>query len=238
MDHIGYNILVIGGKGGKNNKLSPVIINIEDEDKIYIEECGNNKDYDFREHPVGDFLNGSLVLCEESDCMVFEKTSISRLDFIENGRKYASSIKLNDSHLWITGGYHEIYPYQTQNSTEIINIKGSQKGINLPFSAYGHCMVKYSQNKALLIGGVQNKSRRSDKTWIIDLIDFNFAEGPSLIKGRQKHVCGKMNDEFGNEVIVAVGGQYENTVEILNTTLMDEWKLKCIWRNSEGKWIS
>ena len=121
MDNDGYSILVIGGKGGKNNKLSPVIVNVEDEGAINIEECGNNEEYDFREYPVGDFLNGSLILCEENDCMVFEKTGVKKIDFVETGRKYASSIKLNESHLWITGG--NTYPWQEKSSTEIINIK-------------------------------------------------------------------------------------------------------------------
>ena len=219
----GYNILVIGGKSGKSTKLSPVIINVEEDGTIIVEECGNGEGYNFREYPVGNFLNGSLVLCGESDCMVFENTGLRKFDFIESGRKYASLIKLNESHLWITGG--NTYPWQEKSSTEIININGAQMGINLPFTVYNHCMLKFSQNKALLIGGNQNETTRSQKTWIIDLVDFNFTEGPSLIKGRQRHVCGKLNDEFGNEIIVVVGGKYENSVEVLNATLIDEWKL-------------
>ena len=221
----GYSILVIGGMSGngKNTKLSPVIINVEEDGTIIVEECGNKEGYNFREYPVGDFLNGSLFICEENDCMVFEKTRLRKLDFIESGRKYASSIKLNESHIWITGG--NTYPSQEKSSTEIISHSGSQKGINLPFTIYDHCMLKFSQNKALLIGGNQNETQRSHKTWMIDLVDFNITEGPSLIKGRQRHFCGKINDEFGNEVIVVVGGKYEYSVEVLNTTLMDEWKL-------------
>ena len=134
-----------------------------------------------------------------------------------------SSNILPESHIWITGG--NTYPSKEKSSTEIISTSGSQKGINLPFTVYDHCMLKFSQNKALLISGNQNETQRSQKTWIIDLVDFNLTEGPSLIKGRHRHVCGKINDQFGNEVIVVVGGKYENSVEILNTTIMDEWKL-------------
>ena len=228
-DNIGsnsYSLLVIGGKSDNYNKLSPVMINVEKDDTIYVEECGNKEGYDFREYPVGDFLNSSLVLCGESDCLLFEKIGHRKINFTSNSkRKYASSIKLNESFLWITGGYHDTYPYQQLNSTEIISTGGAAtESINLPFTVYGHCMIKYSQNKVLLIGGVQNKTRRSERTWIIDLVDFNFTEGPLLIKGRHNPMCGKMKDKLGNTIIIVVGGQYENLVEVLNTTTMDEWK--------------
>ena len=210
---------------GKNTKLSPVIINVEEDGTIIVEECGNKEGYDIREYPIGDFINGSLVLCGEKDCMVFDKIQQRKFDFMERGRISASLIKLNESHLWITGGKTGLtYLSQGLKSTELISINGAQESFNLPFTVYNHCMVKYSQSKALLIGGIQNETRKSDKTWIINLIDFNITEGPSLIKGRHKHVCGKMSDEFGNTIVVLVGGVDEYSVEILNTTMMDEWK--------------
>ena len=76
-----------------------------------------------------------------------------------------------------------------------------------------------------MIGGKQNGEWDSDKTWIIDPKNgFNIAEGPSLKEGRQYHSCGKMEDVYGNVLVIVAGGDgWMDSVEILNTTLMKEW---------------
>ena len=48
-------------------------------------------------------------------------------------------------------------------------------------------------------------------------------EGPKLIKGRYLHSCGKAKDKDGNVIVIAAGGDEEYSVEMLNTSLMDEW---------------
>ena len=80
----------------------------------------------------------------------------------------------------------------------------------------------------ILIGGKQNDTWTSDKTWIVDIDDdFQVTEGPLLNKGREDHWCGAVKDESGDIVIAVVGGQSEDSaedsVEFLNTDMMDKW---------------
>ena len=86
-------------------------------------------------------------------------------------RRSMSSVVLNESKLWITGGFHNIGGLQyfsPTNSTEIITLdKPPAPGPDLPFKVYGHSMVLVDSTTIYLIGGRQN-GQESSKTWIID----------------------------------------------------------------------
>ena len=59
-------------------------------------------------------------------------------------KNYASSVKLNDSTMFITGGYvNAEYGSLDPKSTEFITINGSQKGLYLPMEIEEHCMIMY-----------------------------------------------------------------------------------------------
>ena len=206
--------------------LHPTFISLDTDGGTKIETCSNRIGFIEREHPVGQFLEDGFVICGGSfawsfkvldDCIVVKRFETQTFKMIESEREWASSVKLNDTTMWITGGYDT-------SSTELVTVNGTTRGIDLPFTIERHCTVMIGPSTAFLIGGKQNGTWTSDKTWIVDIDnDFQVAEGPLLNNGREDHWCGAMKDESGDIVIAVVGGQSEHSVEFLNTNVMDKW---------------
>ena len=143
----------------------------------------------------------------------------------------ASSIVLNESKLWVTGGWN--HEDGMTNSTEIISLdQPPVPGPDLPFTVYDHSMVLVDPTTIYLIGGCQN-GRESDanKTWIIDPTnDFQVKEGPSLNISRVNPSCSKMKIHGKIFLVVAGGSNYHgnagDTVELLDTTCPEQgWKM-------------
>ena len=215
--------------GGDEDYLNPVAIYLNEDGSTVFERCQIGK-YERRLFAIGDFLNDKFVLCggqgkdsvDKADCEVIDETETRTYNMSVNGRRHASSIKLNQSTIWIIGGSDS--NSTTLNSTEFLTINGSSAGVDFAFTVIGHCMVQYKTDAILLIGGKQNGKSNSKKTWIIDPTNgFKLTIGPSLKKGRMFHSCGKMKDEYGNSVVIVAGGQSKDSVEFLNTTVIKEW---------------
>ena len=217
--------------GGNLDDLNPALIHLNVDGSTAFERCQTGK-YGRRFYSLGNFLDNRFVICggtekdlvPKNDCEVIGKSGSQSFKMISNSRVAASSVKLNESTMWITGGYDPTIQSFSQhlNSTELVTINGTTAGISMPITAIGHCMVQYKPNKILLIGGLQNYAIM-DKTWIIDTSNaFDMKEGPVLNVGRYFHFCGKAKDKYGN-VIVFVAGGYVASTEFLNTTTMKEW---------------
>ena len=227
--------MVIGGTLDEgDNNLDPVIININEEGLVNIEKCGNRKGFEKMEIPEGQFFGQNLVICGYAGygCFVIDSAEVKKFPLLDNNRIDKAMIKLNDSTFWVTGG-------GTNNfETEFITETGSAFGPWLPLVDHGingiekHCMVLFEPNRIFMIGGTFRKKylfKATYKTWIIDIANnFTAKEGPRLKKGRNFPNCGKMRDEFGNTIVVVVGGNDKNmrftdSVEFINATLMDKW---------------
>ena len=149
-------------------------------------------------------------------------------------RRSMSSVVLNESKLWITGGFHNIgglQHFSPTNSTEIITLdKPPAPGPDLPFKVYGHSMVLVDSTTIYLIGGRQN-GQESSKTWIIDPTNnFQIKVGPSLNIARTEHSCSKMKIE--GRIFLAVAGGVTfgsvalDSVELLDTAFPEQgWKM-------------
>ena len=206
------------------------MIHLNEDGLTGFERCQTGK-YERRYAAIGNFLDDKFVVCggfgkddvRKNRCEVIDVTGKAQsFDMLANGRVYASSIKLDQSTLWITGGFDSNTNHL--KSTENVAVSGSTSGVNLPFTVWGHCMVQFQPDAILLIGGTKNGIAYSDKTWIIDPTSgFNITAGPSLKQGRIHHSCGKMKDDFGNVLVIVAGGEGMDSVEVLNTTLMKEW---------------
>ena len=156
------------------------------------------------------------------DCQIFNQKGEFKFKFEE--RIFGSFVKFNPSAFWITGGLNR--SMQNYVSTLIVTENSSTIDVNLPISFAYHCMVYYKENLILIIGGTQNGDENSNKSWIINTNDrSNLVEGPSLTKGRESFSCGRVEDDSGNVMVLVVGGTYEDTMEILNTTEMKKWVL-------------
>ena len=140
------------------------------------------------------------------------------------GRRFASSVVLNETRLLVTGGRDE--NGKDLNSSEFISLdQPPEDGPKLPFTVYHHSMVLVDSTSIYLIGGCQDY-KMSEKTWIIDAKN-NFAikEGPPMNKSRHRHSCATMR--LNNKVFIIVVGDYWCTshTEILDTSLpTNKWK--------------
>ena len=149
-------------------------------------------------------------------------------------RFYASSIVLNQTKLWITGGRKDVHDggciwhSVSKNSTEFISLdQPPYPGPELPFKIDGHCMVQVCSNTIYIIGGIQD-GKKSTHTWIVDPTNnFNIKSGPPLNRARLGHSCNKMKLN-GKYFLVVAGGLQEKemntncSVELLDTTSPDK----------------
>ena len=87
-------------------------------------------------------------------------------------------------------------------------------------------MIEVDSRTVYIIGGLQNGSLSSpsNKIWTIDFMSDNFSndwiEGSSLNEPRYRHACGKMTLN-GKIILVVVGGKNKDSVELLDTSLLD-----------------
>ena len=96
-----------------------------------------------------------------------------------------SSVVLNESKIWITGGFSNNGGLK---STEIFSLdQPPVPGPDLPFKVYDHSMVLVNPSTIYLIGGLQNE-QTSNNTWIVDPTNnFQIKVGPSLNIARKWH---------------------------------------------------
>ena len=154
-------------------------------------------------------------------------SSVEIYEYEIEDRRCASSVVLNQTRLWVTGGVDEIWEHK--KSSQFLSLNQSpEKGPELPFTVNLHCMVQVDSETIYLIGGVLNR-KASNKTWIINPTkNFEMREGPNMNHSRTVHSCATM--KLNNKVfIVAVGGYNPSgtrtTVEILDTSLpANNWK--------------
>ena len=87
-------------------------------------------------------------------------------------------------------------------------------------------MIQYNEKSIYIIGGQQNGSGYSNKTWIVDPTnEFKITEGPSLNNGRRDHGCAKMTVN-GRTILVVAGGYnsgHVDSVEILDPLGNNVW---------------
>ena len=183
---------------------------------------------------TGGLLQNSPIVCGGSnhndyryykDCVVIGQPEME-IKMIEK-RFGAASVTLDQRKFWVVGGRDEYF--DDLSSTEFIELgQPSVKGPNLPFTISSHSMIQYDEKSIYIIGGNQNCSIWSNKTWIVDLKNgFQIKEGPSLNKGRRDHNCAKMTLN-GRTILVVAGGEGENfkkldSVEILDPSKNNIW---------------
>ena len=171
-------------------------------------------------------------LNDDKDCLVLGNPNIIAPTLLKNRYK-PSSLVLNESTIWITGGFKF-----EQKTTEFFTLgQEMTKGPELPFKIFGHCMVQVDEQTVYIIGGRQEKEpdpagyilpeedKGLRKIWKIDPTN-NFAIelGPDLIEERSDHACATMRIN-GKIFIVAAGGVKNRSVELLDTSAPEEgWK--------------
>jgi len=121
----------------------------------------------------------------------FTPDSIRVYSTLSNERRhFASSVKLSNEYFIIGGELGDSSkPLTTaeklsENGFELIEM-------NVKFSR--HCAIPYDDKTILIIGGIINEDQFSAKTFFFNPTSKDVREGPSLMKGRQLHSCGKLS---------------------------------------------
>jgi hypothetical protein len=94
------------------------------------------------------------------------------------------------------------------SSNEVLTANGWKTVLPpLPVSMMGHCMVTINSTFVMAIGGRQNESDYSAKTFFLDLTKCGWKEGPQLAVGRNSHRCLRIpKDEGSSEMVTMVVG--------------------------------
>ena len=193
---------------------------------------------DFGTYPMkiaggtGGLLNGKYpVICggetqysvSIDDCYVLGNPALTSK--LPTEKYLASSLMINDSHLWLTGGsmrdasgliaIHDTSEYVSLHEDKLTVTSGP----TLPVPINGHCMVQTTIG-IMLIGGV-TPDTILDKTFIYS--NQTWTVGPRLNFRRRDHACGVININGRNHIIVSGGfvndeSRGSTTIESLDVT--------------------
>ena len=148
-------------------------------------------------------------------------------------RTHASSVPINSTHLWVTGGRGPPGSSGTgklKKTTELINVRDSTSNLyyELELGIEDHAMVHIADiHITMLIGGKIDTVRHgaaSNKTYLFDHKSGLIKSGPPLLQSRWGHSAGVIYTDKGTNRarygIVVVGGCVDfqiclDSVEIL-----------------------
>jgi hypothetical protein len=198
------------------------VIDLQDASNI----CQNLEDYPIQvDDAVGGLLNqGDPLVCgggypATNVCHVVNKPGQSS-EMLEE-RSYSASLTLNNTHLWITGGYNDGNGY-LQTSEFVLIGQPSVKGPDLTYAVAGHCLVGVNSSTALLCGGYNGGIL--NECHYMDLEDHSWSQGPSMMTKKRSHSCGifKSAAHQGRNIVIVAGGVNNNdfldSVEFLDLT--------------------
>lgn len=177
---------------------------------------------------VGGLLDGQVpVICGGDDanhgnytlnnfCYTLGPQKLS-VELPEDFVQFASSIMINSSHLWITGG-------NAEGKTAFVYIEGDELkvefGPRIPEPVSFHCMAQLSDTAFILIGGLL--SGPSDYTVIYDFATEEWTVGPKLHSERYLQSCGTIYDPETDRTLVAVAhGSFPGSVPIAPMEYLD-----------------
>jgi len=123
--------------------------------------------------------------------------------------------------LFAAGGYNG----GSLSSTEYIYSDGTvAPGPNLPNSKNNHCSVTLHDGRVMIIGS--NSYDQPKKVLIFNPKDESFTNGPSLLYNRDYAACTLFKSPMHNyrPVVLAAGGMYQRSAEILDYTNGNAWE--------------
>ena len=147
--------------------------------------------------------------------MDIEEKSWTFLTKMNSKRDNVAAVEVNNK-LFVAGGYNGD---DELSSTEFISSEGMvTAGPDLPSPRSSHCMTKLPSGRIVFIGGYPSSNRKSVIEF--DPITNSFKDLPSLATERYHLACAVFKSPFHNErmVLLAAGGRYEATAELLDYT--------------------
>jgi hypothetical protein len=113
------------------------------------------------------------------------------------------------------------------STAEVLTEKGwKQLGPSLPVNILGHCMVHINSTTVIVIGGIQNGTRNSNGTYILNTGNDHWRKGPNLVYGQARFLCGKLrtNLNISEDFSVIVVGSFNSKIQLLDD-LKADWRL-------------
>ena len=155
-------------------------------------------------------------------------------------RAYGSSVIINNTNLWITGGltYGTSLEtlYQSLSSTEVIDAqyKTHTPGPKLPQKLYSHCALSINQKEVMIVGGYKGESiwdARGSPTTYFYHFDHGWRTGPDMMVARADLACTILEAKNRQNYVVATGG--------VNGGFLDTQHLKSteVYSLVENRWF-
>ena len=148
------------------------------------------------QEPTVNFVANKLVACWDKSCDIYQEGAWNHLQDTIVGRRFHSSVSLEDKLLLIGGTY--------SRSTEFIPVDGSGASPG-PFTVrhgYEHCTMKINEDVIVVTGG--GGGAVDDKTESL-VTKYQLSDGREtaltpLTQGRYAHACGVYQDLDGQQV--------------------------------------
>ena len=171
-------------------------------------------------------------------CYIFEGKNIKSGPKLQTKRFLASSVVINDTTLWVTGGVtYQGQDFKAENlkevqTTELVTLDKSVSGpdlIHMPVK--GHCLISVSESKAMLTGGMRKlegkKIMVTKHTYFYDFRAEEWSRGPWMTFSRFGHGCAAFQMKSRQIYAVAGGiGKYKSTqssVELFDPVNSIKW---------------
>ena len=171
-------------------------------------------------------------ICGIENCFSFRSNSWEIFSFLSSSRWNAAITPLpysNETQQYlVTGGIQSDYESLTTWEMPNRDPWKFSSGL-LPVLIFGHCMTIVNSTTVLMIGGIQDWSGDSSRTYFFNTENENWVEGPALKVVRAYLTCGriKKDSQSSQYTTIVIGGAGEggtlSSVEILDDG-SNEWQ--------------
>jgi hypothetical protein len=166
-------------------------------------------------------------------CFSINENGLTATAKLSQARSLASSVVLNSTTLWLTGGSIDgtgrTKSVGRTKSTEFVQLTGTTPGPDLPLEIIFHCLVSLNDTTVILIGGMLPDNTYSKATFFYNTDHKTWTEGPSLITGRSSHSCAlfKSPQHGHTDTVIVTGGNnggFLDSSEFLYLDSSNSWK--------------
>ena len=179
---------------------------------------------------TGGVIKDTVVICgggisgeSFDECYSLNGKVATLITHMSIKRKYAASLVINKTSLWITGGWSSDTGKLV--SSEYITLEGSIPGPDMPIPIHSHALVAINKTVAMLIGGYGPITLPT--VYYFEHEGKHWSQGPDLMQARLYHAAGIVTDETTyDEFVIVTGGGY-NGIKLDSTEILidNQWNL-------------
>jgi len=172
------------------------------------------------------FLCGGSDPFPSNTCYTYEDSQWTESSSMKSKRAYAAASPSpfsNLDELFVVGGWNG-FDFDALKSGEVYTNNSWHALYSLsPVLIMNHCMVLVNSTTVLMIGGEQNGTSYSSKTYFFNSEDNNWRDGPALKEGRNFPSCGKLKkDSQSSEYVVIVAGGADASSSITSIEVLED----------------